>query len=450
MIIRFKRGGYKTFLVFLFVLAFLFIPIRGSFTVSPINISSVYFHQNPFANHAAINELWNFTYALTEMEVVKNPYEFMNVEKADSLFPVKNRQQVEVNGLVKVNKPNILLFIVESFSAKVLEPFGGWEGVAPRVNELCDESVIFKNIYASGSRTDKGLVATLSGFPALPTNSIIKYPDKVQTLPFLSKDLKERDYHTGFYYGGDVNFANMRSYLVAGKFEYISDMFDFPKRLHASKWGVHDEFLLQRVLEECNESRYPFFKTVLTLSSHEPFDVPLESKFAGEDEFSKYLNAVYYTDSCLGEFISAAKVSSWWDSTLILITADHGVRHPRSNPIFYPENFKIPLIITGGALNIQDTVIFKQGSQVDLSYTLLQMLNMETNEYPYSKNLFSSDNNFAYFAYNKGFGYVTDSSIFTYDLNAKEPFYWSGKANEQNVVAGKAFLQISFQDFLDK
>jgi phosphoglycerol transferase MdoB-like AlkP superfamily enzyme len=450
IISRFKKEGFKTFLVFLFVLALLFIPIRGSFTVSPINISSAYFHQEPFANHAAINELWNFTYALTEMEVDKNPYNFLDDDKANAHFPVTGKHDVDLEGILKIERPNVLLFIVESFSAKVLEPYGGWEGITPRMNKSCDESIVFKNVYASGCRTDKGLVAILSGFPALPTNSIIKYPDKVQKLPFLSRDLEQVGYQTAFYYGGDVNFANMRSYLLTGKFQVIVDMFDFPKKLHASKWGVHDEFLLQKVMDRCQQATYPFFKTVLTLSSHEPFDVPLESKYAGADEFSRYLNAVYYTDSCLGEFITTAKQSEWWDSTLIVITADHGVRHPRSNPIFFPGNFKIPFIFTGGAVKLQDTVILNQGSQIDIPYTLLKILGIETSAYPYSKNLLNDNNEFAYFAYNKGFGFVTDSSTYTYDLNTREPFYWSGIVNKQDVLAGKSFLQISFQDFLDK
>ena len=189
----------------------------------------------------------------------------------------------------------------------MIGPLGGMPNVTPNINKLSKEGILFSNIYASGDRSDKGIVATISGFPAQSTKSIIKYPLKSQKLPTFSGMLDSVGYHTAFYYGGDPDFASIRSYLFSSKFRTIVSQDDFPKAYRNSKWGVHDEYVFNRLLVDCDTAKGPFLKMFFTLTSHEPFEIPAKPKFIGDDEKTKFLSSVCYTDSCLGDFIRRAK-----------------------------------------------------------------------------------------------------------------------------------------------
>src|SRR5690606_7393298 len=151
-------------------------------------------------------------------------------------------------------------------------------------------------IYASGDRTDKGLIAILSGYPAQPQTSIIKFPAKTERLPQLNRFIREMGYRTSFIYGGDIDFANFRSYLNSSGFDHLTTLDDFDDELYTSKWGVHDHHMFKRALEELDTTTAPFFKVILTLSSHEPFDVPIEPLLPGNDAESLFLNSCHYTD----------------------------------------------------------------------------------------------------------------------------------------------------------
>jgi len=428
--------------IYLLILAFMFIPIRGSFGVSAVNISSAYFCEYPFANHAAINETWNFAFSLTEKEADKNPYQFYSQEEEAKMIQSLLPANGHTTPLLNAKRPNILLIIVEGLAAKNLSFTGGWEGVTPNLNSLAQENIYFENFYANGDRTDKGLVAILGSFPAQPQGSIIKFPHKTAKLPQMSKVLADNGYHNHFYYGGDVNFANMRAFLNTGGFYQITDKYNFPASAYNSKWGVHDHVLLDTALQQLKRLPEPFFTTLLTLSSHEPFDVPHTSVFSGDDEFSKYRNSVHYTDSCLGAFLNEARKSPWWNSTLIIITADHGTRHPRENPLFFPGNFKIPMIWSGGAVGDRQEVISTYGSQTDIAATVLKQLQLPAGDFIYSRDLLSeTPESYAFYAFHEGFGMMTDTVKVTLDLRSKSPRVWQGNNADSLLNYGRAYLQ---------
>ena len=321
-----KRG----FAILLGLSAAMVVPVRGSFSVAPMNTGFVYFHKtNAFANHAAINVIWNFFYNLNNHTRMKYPEDFLPKAVAEQhfreLYPQHDGRTTRV---LKTSRPNIILFILESFTADVIEPLGGRAGVAPNLNNLCSEGILFTNFYASGDRTDKGLISILSGYPAQPVTSIIKNPAKTQRLPYLSHYMQEMGYSTSFVYGGDIDFANFRSYLTNSRFDHITADEDFPDDYNQSKWGVHDHIVFERALEECDTTTRPFFKVILSLSSHEPFDVPMAPRFPGEDWENLFLNSCSYTDRSVGEFIHRAKASDWWDDTVIIFIAHHGIQIP--------------------------------------------------------------------------------------------------------------------------
>src|ERR1044071_8021331 len=267
---RFKQlpevKAYKS-VYMLIATGLLFIPIRSSFSVAPLNTGVVYFHKTiPFANHAGINVVWNFFESVATGHKRLYPDNFYDSGKAEAILKDITHDFGPTKHILSSPRPNILLIILESFTAKIIEPLGGMPGVTPRLNQLVHEGVLFDTFYARGDRTDKGIVAILSGYPAQPLSSIIKFPNKTQSLPFLPRSLQSAGYHTSFVYGGDIGFANMESYLTEAGFSNVTEDDDFPSALDNSKWGVHDHYVFNRLLQECDTAQGPFFKVMLSLS----------------------------------------------------------------------------------------------------------------------------------------------------------------------------------------
>ena len=431
----------------LLLIGVLVLPIRGGLGVAVLNASAVYFHSEPYLNHAAINVVWNVGYSLTTTEE-ENHYQFIDNEEANVVFKELHTTADSTALVLNTDRPNIVLIILESFTEKIIEPLGGEPGVCPNFNQLCNEGILFEHFYANGDRSDKGIVSILSGYPAQPTNSIIKWPNKTISLPFISKELEELDYKTAFYYGGDINFANMKSYFVTGGFDRLTTLEDFPEELATGKWGVHDEHVFNQLFEDINKTPEPFFSSFFTLSSHEPFEVPMPTVISGDDEDERFMNSAYYTDKCLGEFIAKAKQQAWWDNTLVVLLADHGSRLPFNTKQYEELKFKIPMLWLGGALAKTDTVVSTFGSQVDLARTLLSQMGHETDDFRFSKNIFGKpEKDFAFFVFNDGFGIRDKEFGFIHDNVGDTTIRYRGSVTPENKKKGQAFLQVLMQDF---
>lgn len=450
---KFKPEKIYASLVFVFLLGALIIPVRGGFGIAPVNAGTAYFHHEAFANHAAINVYWNLGYSLSKMKSGKNPYKYFKEEKAESIFKSLFPETEKKEKIILKPRPNIVFIILESFTAKVIEPLGGLPDVTPYFNQLAGEGILFENIYASGDRTDKAFVSIMSGYPAQPDQSIIKLPKKTQSLPNICRVLLNDGYNTMFCYGGDVDFANFRSYLSNSGFRKIISLRDFESRHHTTKWGVHDHLVFEKFLEELGTTREPFFSVILTQSNHEPFDVPHKSRFDGTSEEDKFLNAVHYTDSCLGVFFDKVKQKEWYENTLFVIVADHGSRHPGNNKVFEPQRFHIPMIWLGNAIHTEPAKINKFGSQFDLASTLLNQLGYEHDKFNFGKDLLSETSlSHAFYVFNNGFGFLSDSASVAFDNRANLVVFREG--SDENVKAnlerGKALLQVAFEDFLKR
>jgi phosphoglycerol transferase MdoB-like AlkP superfamily enzyme len=428
--------------------ALLFIPIRGSFGVAPMNTGFVYFHKsNTYANHAAINVVWNFGYAVHKMERLKYPENFLNAEKTQQHFAGLYPNTNETTRLLNTAKPNVIILVIESYTYKFIEPLGGLPGIAPNFNALVKEGILFDNFYSSGDRTDKGLISILSAYPAQPLASIIKYPNKTKKLPFLNQVFKENGYYTGFTYGCNVNYANFNSYLMNAGFDNITHSDHFPAELNTGKWGVHDEFVYDKLLIEAAQEPRPFFKMMMTQSSHEPFEVPMETVFNGNDRTSKFINAAHYADKALGTFIEKAKKSDWWNNTLLIITADHGHPLPDNGNATNPKKYKIPMLWVGGAVAAQDTVIHTLAGHTDIANTVLAQLGMYDDHFLFSHNMLSPDYNpFAMFIYNNGFGFIQPHKLMVYD-NAANAVVVNENSTEEDIEKAKAFMQTLYSDF---
>jgi phosphoglycerol transferase MdoB-like AlkP superfamily enzyme len=443
------RYPFPAILFFLLLTGSLIIPIRGGFGVAPINAGAVYFSDNMFLNHTAINAVWNVGSSGFAQRPVKNPYVFGDFNAAKSTVDSLTVKKGIPEKVLNVNRPNIIIIVLESFSGYLIGPLGGDSLVTPNINRFAKEGILFSNFYASGTRTDKAMPAILDGYPAQPAQSIIKEPKKTQKLPSMVKLLIENGYHSAFWYGGEINFANFNSFVVGSGFRSIITKNNFSPADFNSKWGVHDHILFRTLEDSMKSVKEPFLKVVLTLSSHEPFDVPMKTVFEGSDMMTKYRNSVYYSDMALGSFLDWAKKTDWWKNTLIVLVADHCARL-NDMPNYEPNVFRIPMLWIGGAVEKKGTRVVKLGGQADIPQTILNQLGISA-DFPFAKDLLSDQSeSFAFYTYNEGFGFVTDSSSVGFDLKSKTPVLMEGKTPESAMNKGKAFLQVLFEDYVKR
>lgn len=448
LIPKFSETGWKVLPVFVLVAAAMILPIRGQLGIAPMNTGMVYFSRDLFANHSAVNVVWNFFYDLANSNRSKLKFAFTTADRAKQ---VRQSWVAVADSSVKVltsHRPNVVVIVMEGLSARVVEPLGGKAGITPRFNQLWHEGIGFSNIYATGLRSDRGLVAIFSGYPSHPKASSMKYPQKTQKMPSISRSLGNVGYSSAYYYGGDTNFANMHSYLVNCGFQRIVNQKGFPKDQQNSKWGVHDGVMFDRLLADTDTARAPFFHVLFTLSSHEPFEVPMQTRIKGDDPSSQYLNSVVYADSCLGAFIDSAKKTKWWDNTLVVVVADHSVRFPGNLPIDVPQRYTIPMLWLGGVVE-KPMVCEAIGNQTDLAATLLNQMEVPSNSFYFSNDLFNPLRTpFAMYIFNKGFGMVSSKGkvVFDYERNK----FTSAEGDTTGLTFGsKALFQNMVDDFND-
>lgn len=437
--------------VFLFATAALIIPIRGGLGVSVMNVSKVYFHKKSFPNHAAINVVWNLGFSLSEMDNNNNIPKYFDEETANKIFNDTKNTDVSTQSLLRTKRPNVLIVLLESYTAQIIEDLGGYKDITPGFSKLVKEGILFSNIYAAGDRSDEGMGAVISGYPSLPKTSIVNFPRKSEKLNYLSRDLNKLGYETTFLYGSNLDFANMSSYLLNGEFDNIYSVNDFPKKLATSKWGVHDEYMFPRLTELNNKATKPFFHMAFTLSSHEPFIVPMETEIPGNDRKSKFFNALRYSDKCLTHFIEEAKKQTWWNNTLIVLVADHGKKIETNNAHYDLINYHIPMLWLGGALNTHDTIITQTASQYDIPATILAQMDIDNSNYPFSRDIMNNSYKpQSVYIFNNGFTIIKDKQYAIYDDNI-HAWIKENNPNQQNKEElkqqGKAWFQKILTDF---
>jgi phosphoglycerol transferase MdoB-like AlkP superfamily enzyme len=449
-----KAAGQKWYLfpVMIFITGLLIIPIRGGLGTSPINLSTVSFSNKLFVNQCSYNFLWNFFKTVERKKKMINPCNYFNREEAYQKFNLFESQRVKSDSLIieidKSRLPNVVLIILESFSNKVISSFGGNYDICPNLDSICMDAIIFPSFYASGNRSDRGMAAILGAYPSLLTQSIINYPEKSKKLTMLADYFNRNGYWSSFYYGGDISFYNLKSFVLQGGFKDIVGQDDFPKDVKKmSSWGAPDGYLFERVLKEIDKPQ-PFFTVAYTLSSHTPYDVPVQMMKAKNDE-GKYLNSVAYADSCVGDFIRAFKKTKYWDNSLVIITADHGHLYPGPTEIIEPATYRIPLILTGGVVK-KPATINKICGQPDLIPTLVKQFGWEPDSALFGHDVLSTPS-YAFYMWDTGWGYISEEGEFIYDQNTGgfKSFLLTGNV-EPDYDFAKSYLQVLHEDFLLK
>jgi phosphoglycerol transferase MdoB-like AlkP superfamily enzyme len=337
---------------------------------------------------------------------------------------------------------------MESFSANAIEVLrreSQGDTITPHFNRLSQEGILFTNMYANSFRTDRGIVATLNGYLAQPTTSIMKYPAKSQTLPSIAKSLTTHGYVADMLYGGDINFTNMQSYFFSSGYSRITADRNFPISSRLSKWGVNDDLTFQFLYEDIKkrDNQKPWFTTFLTLSSHEPFEVPYHRL----DHLGLYPNTVAFTDSCIGDFINKLKKLPVWENTLVILISDHGYPYPSDTKNEEPRRYQIPMLWLGGAIK-QPVTINTLMNQTDLAATLLGQLGISHHEFTFSRDIFTLNYpEYAFYTYANGFGFIDSSGVTVYDNEGDMPLMESSKAGSLlRIQKGKALLQTLYDD----
>lgn len=440
------HGSWAELLLGVLLIPCFVIGLRGGVEESTTNIGQVYYSSNQFLNHSAVNPVFSFLYSLDKSGDYLEEYTFYDDKECSQLTEgIFNTLSKDADTLLNTSRPNILLIVMESCGGQFTE-IGGHADITPRLNQLTREGVYFTECYANSWRTDRGCVSILSGYPAFPVTSVMKIPEKSRKLPSLARSLSQEGYACSFLYGGDINFTNMRSYVMSSGYSRLTWKADYSMQEQISaKWGVEDGIMSKTVLQQISQqAASPWMVTWLTLSSHEPWDVP--EKHLDDEVF----NAFYYMDSCIGQLIDQLKRSPAWKDLLVIILPDHGYRYKGINETTRLFNH-IPMIWVGGAVKAPRR-IDRLCNQSDLAATLLGQLRLKHDEYTFSRDIMSSSyqRQMAYHTYVGGVTMFDSTGFMSYDFDFQRFVATEGSDSLRLLRTGKAILQLTSHDLMNK
>jgi phosphoglycerol transferase MdoB-like AlkP superfamily enzyme len=376
---------------------------RGGWQVSPINQSFAFYSSKSSLNYAAINSTWNFIFTLLNSQEQANveAYKVIEMNQLDRTFNGYFKETDYPKKSVESNHPNVVIVMLESFTANLVGFSGAENDCTPNLNKIAAEGIAFSHGYASGNRTDKGLAAVISGFPAQSNSSIITIPTKAKNLPSLIRVFQGMGYKSSFYYGGEPEFANMKAYLLNAGMDQLFSGKDYPSDIPKGKWGVSDEFAFSKLAEDIEQDHGPFVKLMLTISSHEPFDYPNNPGGSSDEKFAA---ALRYSDKHLGLFWERVKQTP---NTLFVFLADHGRAAGLGALDKLPEVNRMPIVLAGTALldSVRGTLITHPVNQHHLPSNLLSYLGVNSGVEKFSfQNSWTDTNSSIYLTYYNGVG----------------------------------------------
>ena len=282
---------------------------------------------------------------------------------------------------------NIVLISVESLSASYLSQFGNQDGITPNLDELTQNSLFFNNLYATGTRTARGLEAITLSIPPTPGRSIVKRIGRESGMWSIGNVLKDKGYEVRYLYGGRGYFDNMNAFFSGNGYEITDQSSIDNTDIHfENAWGVSDGDLYQQTIKQANLSHQqgkPFFYHVMTTSNHRPYtypdgqiDIPSGTGRSG---------AVKYTDFAIGEFLDNARKQAWFDDTIFVIVADHCASSAGKTDLPV-ERYHIPMWFYAPGI-VQTKSVNTLASQIDIAPTLLGMLNMSYESWSFGKDI---------------------------------------------------------------
>lgn len=414
-----------------------FLAIRGGVSPAVANVSKVFFSSNQFLNHAAVNPTFSFLSSLGTED--GNGYRFFSDEECMRNFAaIRDRSSSTSVSVLRPEaaRPDIVMIIAESFGTSTIETSENGREVAPGFMRLRNEGIYFSAAVASSFRTDRGVVATLSGFPAQTMTSIMKEPSKSRRLPSLASALSANGYTSIYVHGGDLNFTDMSSYLYGTGFDTLEDIRSIDIDAPKGKWGYRDDAMSAYFADRIASTPSPFLAVWQTLSSHEPFDCP---DMGFED---RMLNSMAFADKAIASLVDTLKATDKWKNMVLVIVADHAFAYPYGIAASALERHRIPILITGGAITDSVTVS-SPVSQTDLAATIAGIIGIDSSDFAFSRNALGDDPTFGYWVFNNGFGVIDRNGYTIFDCTSGNVI--GGEESATRLMLGKTMLQTTYQ-----
>ncbi|MBQ6725688.1 MAG: sulfatase-like hydrolase/transferase [Bacteroidales bacterium] len=457
-----KLGGVKAPVSFVLLGGILFVGMRGGFGDIPIHQSQSYFSHHSILNDAAVNTPWNLMHNYLHFKSIKdkNPFVYYDNQTADSIIAELHTMQSDSTlQVLNTDCPNIVVLLLESWSADVVASLdtANRAGVTPGFAKLEEEGLLFTRFYSNGHRSQQAISGILSDFPPLQGNDITDNFPLYKYLPSMPKYLMEKGYGTAFYFGGDLNYGNIRAFVLWHEFQKIFEGKDFPKGTPKGKLSVPDQYLFAQALKDQKKVKEPFFHMIFTGSSHSPYDEPkVVRQLKWNVEQLPYINSVKYSDSCIYDYIKKAQRMPWYKNTLFILVGDHSHATYRGHYINSPAYMHVPMLWLGGALKEEykgqqfETI----GTHVDLYRTLMcQMGDTNTATYRGVDILNTSNKGFAYYETNMGMGWITPEGTLLYDAEVgkiTDNTYPDSTAMDSELRKAKAYLQTLYDFYLQQ
>jgi len=437
----------------------LFTCIRGGYGRATLNSSMAYFSENSFYNHAAVNTHWALMKDVIAGNRSRNPYKFFTEQEAQEILkPVFENNPDSSVQILTTQRPNVVLVILEGFVGGLIHRLGGEEGITPNFEKLIDQGYLFDQIYSAADRSDKGIIGIYSAFPAQGPESIIKHIIKHEELPGMGQEMSAAGYENAFYYGGQSEFYNFKSYMLTHGNQRVIDQNSFSQSDIKSSWGVYDNLTFKRLAEDATAGKKPFFKTLFTITNHEPFELETTYKYGKATNANKFRSTAFYTDSVIYDFIEQAKQEDWYKNTLFVFVADHGHRLPEEKwELDHPNRFHIPLLFFGEVIKpeYRGKINSRIGNQTDFVSTLFHQLGISAARYSWSRDLLNPTvPEYAFFNSKDVFGVVSPEQDISFNavgrvVSHKRKTNFPAEKNTELLNKAKAYYQEVYRQFLN-
>ena len=365
---------------------------RSSLGHRPLNPAMVAFSVDPLMNDLTLNSTYSLLFAVKQLQNEDDAFKYYGkMDEKDIIDLVRSSTNLNQDKYIKNDSPttafhessyrgpkkNLVILLQESLGARYVGKLGGLP-LTPNIDRLMEEGWNFTNIYATGTRSVRGIEAIITGFSPTPARSVVKLGKSQNGFFSIADILRKNGYHTQFIYGGESHFDNMKSFFLGNGFDDMQDFGTFNKPIFVGSWGASDEDLYNKAhnqFSNLNDREKPFFSLVFTTSNHTPFDYPDGRIELYNLPKETRENAAKYSDYALGEFFKKAKNSNYWSNTIFLVVADHDSR-AYGDQLVPIKHFHIPAVIVGdGISHRQDS---RLASQIDLPQTMLSLIGVDS------------------------------------------------------------------------
>ncbi len=455
----------KRFVLLLVCLSSLFLAARGSLGNDQINWGKAFYSKNNLANQLALNPVFN---------LYRNIYYAQKIEKENFYEKVRyfdsNQKAIayaqekiapgnflnksypfykKVTAYGEPKKLNVVLVILEEFSAELTGATGYDKGLTPHFDALAKRGLLCTQFFSCGQRTNKGLSATFCSWPPLVGKSMMVQTEGQQKISTLASVLKDKNYQTWFCYGGDVQYDNMQGFLINKGFDNFVSSKDFARKDYLNKWGVADELVFNKMIQIADSAysdKKPFLLTMMSLTNHPPYTVPdyrYGQVLEGDDLNANY-NTFKYVDWCIGQFMEKMSKKPYFNNTLFVFVGDHSKTFHRDLPFDYRKSF-VPALFYAPR-HITPDRIEQISNQMDIAPTILGVLNMDYEASFWGKDLreYSPSENYAFIVRNSKFGYLQGDYYLTGNFGSKgSELYnlWTNKKVENKEILKELFLK---------